>query len=143
MMMKRFFRWLACAVTVGVTASVSVARAEIIVSRIDIGLPNTAVFLVSGAYDGNEILRFKSAIADVPPNVRIVAALNSPGGRVTQGFALGRFFYDARITTMVLAGHFMYLAWAPLPETPYTSLTPSTHSCCQPVEQCGQAPQPR
>lgn len=81
------------------------ARAEISVVRVDIGLPNTAVFQISGDFDGNEILRFKSAIADVPPNVRIIAALSSPGGRMDQGFELGKFFYDARIPTMVMAGH--------------------------------------
>ena len=81
------------------------AAAEITIARIDIGLPNTAVMLVQGDYDGNEILRFKSAIADIPPTVRIIAALNSPGGRVDQGFELGKFFFDARIPTIVLAGH--------------------------------------
>jgi hypothetical protein len=85
--------------------STSALKAETTVVRIDIGLQNTAVFQVSGSYDGNEILRFKSAIADVPPNVRIIAALNSPGGRMDQGFELGKFFYDARIPTIVLAGH--------------------------------------
>jgi hypothetical protein len=84
---------------------VSAAQAEITIARIDIGLPNTAVFQVTGEYDGNEILRFKTAIADVPPNVRIIAALNSPGGRMDQGFELGKFFYDARIPTIVLSGH--------------------------------------
>jgi hypothetical protein len=82
----------------------TMARAEISVTRIDIGLPNTAVFHVVGEYDGQEILRFKSAIADVPPTVRIVAALNSPGGRLDQGIELGKFFYSARIATLVLAG---------------------------------------
>lgn len=81
------------------------AHAEITISRIDIGLPNTAVMLVQGQYDGNEILRFKSAIADIPAAVRIIAALNSPGGRVDQGFELGKFFFEARIPTIVLAGH--------------------------------------
>jgi hypothetical protein len=88
-----------------VLAAATTAQADITVTRVDIGLPNTAVFQIAGGFDGNEILRFKSAIADVPPNVRIVAALHSPGGHVTQGFALGKFFHEARIATMVLAGH--------------------------------------
>ena len=89
----------------GLLAALAPASAEITISRIDIGLPNTAVVLVQGQYDGNEILRFKSAIADIPSSVRIIAALNSPGGRVDQGFELGKFFFDARIPTIVLAGH--------------------------------------
>jgi hypothetical protein len=104
MLGRHMFRTLAAAVF-AFTATTLAARAEITVTRIDLGLPNTAVFQLSGEYDGNEILRFKSAIADVPPTVRIIAALNSPGGRVTQGYALGRFFNEARITTLVLAEH--------------------------------------
>ncbi len=103
-MLGRHVRYALTALVLGLaTASIS-ARAEITVTRIDLGLPNTAVFQISGEYDGNEILRFKSAIADVPPTVRIIAALDSPGGRVTQGYALGRFFYEARIATVVLSG---------------------------------------
>jgi hypothetical protein len=60
--------------------------------------------MVRGQFTGNEILRFKAAIADIDPNKRIIAILDSPGGSVQQGEALGRFFYDARIPTMVLAG---------------------------------------
>lgn len=83
--------------------AVANAHAGIVVKRINIGLPNTAVFVVRGDFDGNEILRFKSAIADVPPATRIIAVLNSPGGRLDQGFALGKFFYEARIVTVVMA----------------------------------------
>jgi hypothetical protein len=79
-------------------------RADVAVFRIDIGLPNTVALMVRGAYNGNEILRVKSAIADIEPGKRIIAVLDSPGGRVDQGEALGRFFYDAKIPTMVLSG---------------------------------------
>ncbi len=80
------------------------ARAEVAVFKIDIGLPNTVALMIRGQYDGNEILRLKSAIADIEPGKRIIAILDSPGGRVEQGEALGRFFYDAKIPTLVLAG---------------------------------------
>jgi hypothetical protein len=92
---------LACLVTALVPASL---RAEVTVFKIDIGLPNTVALMVRGEYDGNEILRVKSAIAEIESGKRIIAVLDSPGGRVDQGEALGRFFYDAKIPTMVLAG---------------------------------------
>jgi len=80
------------------------ARADVTVSKIDIGLPNTVAILIHGTFTGNEILRFKAAVADIDPSKRIVAVLDSGGGRVDQGEALGRFFYEAKIPTMVLAG---------------------------------------
>lgn len=96
---------LATCVAALVTALVPAPlRAEVTVFKIDIGLPNTVALMVRGEYNGNEILRVKSAIAEIESGKRIIAVLDSPGGRVDQGEALGRFFYDARIPTMVLAG---------------------------------------
>jgi hypothetical protein len=79
-------------------------HADVAVFKVDIGLPNTVAVMVRGQFTGNEILRFKAAIADIDPQKRIVAILDSPGGDVIQGEALGRFFYDAKIPTLVLAG---------------------------------------
>jgi hypothetical protein len=79
-------------------------RAEVTVFKVDIGLPNTVALMVRGEYNGNEILRLKSVIADIEPGKRVIAILDSPGGNVVQGEALGRFFYDAKIPTLVLAG---------------------------------------
>src|SRR5256885_2059033 len=80
------------------------AHADVAVYKVDIGLPNTVAIMVRGQFTGNEILRFKAAIAEIDPNKRIIAILDSPGGNVGQGEALGRFFYDAKIPTMVLGG---------------------------------------
>src|SRR5581483_10793958 len=87
-----------------IAASAPHARADVAVFKVDIGLPNTVAVMVRGQFTGNEILRFKAAIADIDPSKRIVAILDSPGGIVAQGFALGRFFWDAKIPTMVLGG---------------------------------------
>jgi hypothetical protein len=92
---------LACLVT---AVAPTPLRAEVTVFKIEIGLPNTVALMVRGEYNGNEILRVKSAIAEIESGKRIIAVLDSPGGRVDQGEALGRFFYDAKIPTMVLAG---------------------------------------
>jgi hypothetical protein len=85
-------------------ATVHRADADVAVFKVDIGLPNTIAVMVRGQFTGNEILRFKAAIADIDPHKRIIALLDSPGGNVAQGEALGRFFYDAKIPTLVLAG---------------------------------------
>jgi hypothetical protein len=88
-----------------VTALVPIPlRAEVAVFKMEIGLPNTVALMVRGQYDGNELLRVKAAIADIEPGKRIIAVLDSPGGNPVQGEALGRFFYDAKIPTLVLGG---------------------------------------
>ena len=106
MTLIRAFRFvLATCLAALVTALVPAPlRAEVTVFKIDIGLPNTVALMVRGEYNGNEILRVKSAIAEIESGKRIIAVLDSPGGRVDQGEALGRFFYDAKIPTLVLAG---------------------------------------
>jgi hypothetical protein len=87
-----------------IAGSVRGADADVAVFKIDIGLPDTVAVMLRGQFNGNEILRFKAAIADIDPHKRIIAILESPGGSVIQGEALGRFFYDAKIPTIVLAG---------------------------------------
>jgi hypothetical protein len=95
---------MACSVALGTALFSTPGHADVAVYKIDIGLPNTVALMVRGAFNGNEILRFKSAVAEIEPGKRIIAVLESPGGSVVQGEALGRFFYDARIPTLVLAG---------------------------------------
>jgi hypothetical protein len=92
------------AATIALGLWVSPALAEVTTSFIDIGLPNTVVIKIIGGFDGNEVLRVKSAIAQVPPGKRVIAALESPGGYLTEGEQLGRFFYDAKIPTIVFMG---------------------------------------
>jgi hypothetical protein len=94
----------ACVAVFGVVLAPGPTRADVAVYKIDIGLPNTVALMVRGAFNGNEILRFKSAVAEIEPGKRIIAVLESPGGSVVQGEALGRFFHDAKIPTLVLAG---------------------------------------
>lgn len=82
----------------------SPAASDMIVQAVNIGLPNTVVIMMRGEMLGNEVLRLKAAVAEVPPDKRIVVLLDSPGGLTQQGFDLGRFFYDAKVITMIPAG---------------------------------------
>jgi hypothetical protein len=79
-------------------------RADVAIIKTEIGLPNTVALVIRGGFTGNEILRLKAAIAEIEPGKRIIAILESPGGNVAQGKALGKFFYDAKIPTMIMAG---------------------------------------
>ena len=40
-------------------------RSEVAVFKVDIGLPNTVSLMVRGAFDGDEVLRVKSAMAEI------------------------------------------------------------------------------
>ena len=62
---------------VGVSLSIlaQAGRPDVAVYKVDIGLPNTVAIVVRGQFTGNEILRFKAAIADIDPNKRIALLL--------------------------------------------------------------------
>jgi hypothetical protein len=92
------------AVALAALAAATPLRADVAIIKTEIGLPNTVALVIRGGFTGNEILRLKSAIAEIEPGKRIIAILESPGGSVVQGAALGKFFYDAKIPTMVLSG---------------------------------------
>jgi hypothetical protein len=94
----------AAAVALAALTAATPLRADVAIIKTEIGLPNTVALIVRGAFTGNEILRLRAAIAEIEPGKRIIAILESPGGNVVQGAALGKFFYDAKIPTMVLAG---------------------------------------
>jgi hypothetical protein len=73
-------------------------------TRVEIGRPNTAAFLLAGPLVGGEILTLQAEVAKLPPNHRVAVILDSPGGLMAEGLKLGRFFYDAKIATYVFAG---------------------------------------
>ena len=76
------------------------------VARIEIGSPNTTAFLLGGQLVGGELLALQAEVAKLPPDRRVAVVLDSPGGLVTEGLKLGRFFHDAKIATFVFAGGF-------------------------------------
>ena len=78
--------------------------AQMTVQSIDIGLPHTTAIMMRGEMLGNEILRLKEMVSQLPSAKRLVVLLDSPGGLTQQGFDLGRFFHDAKIITMIPDG---------------------------------------
>jgi hypothetical protein len=65
---------------------------------------NATTFLLSGVLTGGETAALREEVAKLPPGQRVAVILDSPGGLVAEGLKLGRFFYDARIATVVVAG---------------------------------------
>jgi hypothetical protein len=78
----------------------SVQAAEL--RRIKIDVPDIEIFSYHGPVVAGDALRMQTELAKVAPNKRVVILLNSPGGLSSEGKALGRLFYNARIATFVL-----------------------------------------
>jgi hypothetical protein len=70
--------------------------------RIKVGVPDVEVFYYQGAVTNGDALRLQSEIAKLAPNKRVAILLNSGGGVYEEGKALGRLFYNAKISTFVL-----------------------------------------
>jgi hypothetical protein len=73
-------------------------------TRIEIGSPNTTAFLLGGQLVGGELLALQAEVAKLPSDRRVAVILDSPGGLLSEGLKLGRFFHDAKIATFVFTG---------------------------------------
>ena len=71
--------------------------------RVEMGGPSTTTFLLSGVLVGGELAKLREEVGKLPPSRRIAIILDSPGGLVAEGLKLGKFFYDAKISTFVFA----------------------------------------
>lgn len=70
--------------------------------RIKVAVPDVEIFYYQGEVKNGDALRLQAALAKVAPNKRVAILLNSTGGAYAEGIALGRLFYNARISTFVL-----------------------------------------
>ena len=74
------------------------------IHKIELGRADTSGFLISGAFVGGELAKLMAEVQKVPAGRRIAVLLDSPGGLVAEGLALGRYFHMAKIATFVVAG---------------------------------------
>jgi hypothetical protein len=72
------------------------------VTEVSSGRSDLTVFLFEGPIEGGETLLLQAAVGKLPPGRTIAVILNSVGGNLGEGMNLGRFFYQARISTFVL-----------------------------------------
>jgi hypothetical protein len=70
--------------------------------RIKVGVPHLEIFYYQGPVTNGDALRLQTELAKVAPNKRVAILLSSPGGVSAEGKALGRLFYNAKISTFVL-----------------------------------------
>ena len=94
---------LVAAMAIGLPAlSTPVAAADF--GRIELGEPNTTAFVMSGQIVGGDLQKLQAETAKIAKGRRVVLILESPGGSVDEGIALGRYVYAERIATFVVAG---------------------------------------
>jgi hypothetical protein len=78
------------------------SAAEITKTELGIpGLGETAAFHYKGPVASGDLLNLQSQISALPADSAVAVLLESPGGSLAEGVAMGRFFYRARIITVV------------------------------------------
>jgi hypothetical protein len=95
-------RLLPAIIAVALGSAAPAAAAEI--TRTDLGmsgLPDTVAFLYKGPVAGGDLLNLQSQISALPANTAVAIVLESPGGSLGEGIALGQFFHRAKIISVV------------------------------------------
>jgi hypothetical protein len=68
------------------------------------GLSDPVAFRYHGPVAAGDLLKLQSQIAALPPDSVVAVLLQSDGGSIAEGLALGRFFHRAKIITVVGPG---------------------------------------
>jgi hypothetical protein len=98
---------LACglAACIALHATAPAGAAEITRTELGIpGLPDTVGFHYKGPVASGDLLNLQSQISALPPDSAVAVVLESLGGSLSEGIALGRFFYKAKIIAVVGGG---------------------------------------
>lgn len=88
----------ALATAVATTASAAT------IQPINLGNSDTAGLMLSGRIIQGDLARLQDEVGKLDPTKKVVLMLDSPGGDVDTGLALGRFVHAKRITTVVGEG---------------------------------------
>jgi hypothetical protein len=74
------------------------------ITRTDLGIPtlgDTAGFLYKGEIRPGDLLNLQAQISALPADTKVAVVLQSSGGSLYEGVALGRFFHRAKVITVV------------------------------------------
>lgn len=93
---------LAISVTAGALMTGQANAAS--VYKVDTGDATTTTLAFRGEIRDGDLARLQVLTAKVPSSQRIVMLLDSPGGSVDEGIAIGRYVYATKITTVAIQG---------------------------------------
>ena len=91
------------------TASLMVAAASTpamaaMVYQVHTGDKDVSTLVLRGQIVAGDLARLQRVTAKVPASQRIVLMLDSPGGSIDEGIAIGRYVYAAKVTTVAIQG---------------------------------------
>jgi hypothetical protein len=68
------------------------------------GDKDVSTLVLRGQIVAGDLARLQRVTAKIPPGQRIVLMLDSPGGSIDEGIAIGRYVYAAKLTTVAIQG---------------------------------------
>ncbi|MBV9348014.1 MAG: hypothetical protein JOZ70_13535 [Pseudolabrys sp.] len=93
----------AIVVVIGALAFISAAQA-IEITKHSRDNDRVNAILLSGDIEPDDLYRLQVFITKLPNKPRTSVILNSRGGKIDEGIKLGRFFYRAKIETIIMKG---------------------------------------
>src|SRR5262245_34630277 len=96
-------------VLAGLAATAALAAASTpamaaMVAQIQTGDKDISTVVLRGQIVTGDLARLQRVTAKIPPSQRIALMLDSPGGSIDEGIAIGRYVYAAKITTVAIQG---------------------------------------
>src|SRR5439155_22988866 len=70
--------------------------------QVHTGDKDISTLVLRGQIVAGDLARLQRVTAKVPPGQRIALMLDSPGGSIDEGIAIGRYVYAAKITTIAI-----------------------------------------
>ena len=74
------------------------------VTKVYTGSTTTSTFVLRGDIRDGDLARLQAQTAKVPAGQRIALLLDSGGGSIAEGIAIGRYIYATKITTVAIQG---------------------------------------
>src|SRR5262245_42566562 len=92
------------AATASLAAVSSTPARAATIYQVHTGDKDISTVVLRGQIVAGDLARLQRVTAKLPPGQRIALMLDSPGGSIDEGIAIGRYVYAAKITTVAIQG---------------------------------------
>ena len=92
------------AATASLAGASSTPATAAMVYQVHTGDKDVSTLVLRGQIVAGDLARLQRVTAKVPASQRIVLMLDSPGGSIDEGIAIGRYVYAAKLTTVAIQG---------------------------------------